>query len=632
MKILILGGGWQQLPAILQAKRMGLQVIVADYLENVPGRREVDVFYPVSTTEREKVLELAKVEQIDGVLAYASDPAAATAAYVAEKLHLPGNPLRAAEILGNKARFREFLRKIEIPAPQTVILKAEDCADPENRVDAGITGIRDDAEELSFHYPLFIKPLDSSGSKGITLLRKRDPARLFEAYRTALSYSRSGQVLAEEYIPYEYPHLIGGDVVIRDGRIVCLGLMDCIREGQDGLVPCGKIWPSRAPQEIRTKIAENLERVTEKLKIADAELNVEFIAGSDEIVYPVEIALRCGGNGIPQLLSDTTGQDWIGEEIRRAIRPEKVPIPILKEKCRIQDVEKGTWKRTLDSAGKQQNTCSRTANNEKGTVNYATWNLHTNRSGLFAGYEIRGPLAQLCYRTEIFYRKGDEVTSFHHAGGILGILYFRFTEQKEAEEMIRRFPTDILVHVISIDNMNDVSMAARHADDYKCIYKEEMRSNTSDFTVAREAVQRKALRQEILRLGEYMNPSFSARERCGWDPAAYAGKLTENAEILAARDETGRIIGLIAAYLNRKEEAFISMLVVEPEYRRCHVAEALCLRIHELARERGIPRVRGEIREDNTACRRLAGKLGYRRVKESGRWGILLAEISKTRR
>lgn len=90
-------------------------------------------------------------------------------------------------------------------------------------------------------YPLLVKPLDSSGSNGITLIRKRDPAGLFEAYRTALSYSRSDQAMAEEYIPYGYPNLIGGDVVIRGGRIVCLGLMDCIREGEDGLVPCGKI-------------------------------------------------------------------------------------------------------------------------------------------------------------------------------------------------------------------------------------------------------------------------------------------------------------------------------------------------------------------------------------------------------
>lgn len=41
MTILVLGGGWQQLPAIRKAREMGLRVIVADYLESAPGRRRI---------------------------------------------------------------------------------------------------------------------------------------------------------------------------------------------------------------------------------------------------------------------------------------------------------------------------------------------------------------------------------------------------------------------------------------------------------------------------------------------------------------------------------------------------------------------------------------------------------------
>ena len=37
-------------------------------------------------------------EKVDGVLAYASDPAAPTAAYVGEKLKLPTNPYYAVDI------------------------------------------------------------------------------------------------------------------------------------------------------------------------------------------------------------------------------------------------------------------------------------------------------------------------------------------------------------------------------------------------------------------------------------------------------------------------------------------------------------------------------------------------------
>lgn len=135
----------------------------------------------------------------------------------------------------------------------------------------------------------------------------------------------------------------------------------------------------------------------------------------------------------------------------------------------------------------------------------------------------------------------------------------------------------------------------------------------------RESECRKDIQREILRLGEYMNPPFSVRKPYGWDPSAYARKLIENAVIIIAHDEAGHIIGLIAAYLNRQEEAFISMLVVEPAYRRCRIAEVLCRCVQKIAENRGILRIRGEIREDNIACWSLVQKLGYRRAAEAER-------------
>lgn len=71
--------------------------------------KEADRFYLVSTRDWEAILALAGSEAVDGVLAFASDPAKLTAAYVAEECGLPGGPREAAEILGNKEKFRQFL-------------------------------------------------------------------------------------------------------------------------------------------------------------------------------------------------------------------------------------------------------------------------------------------------------------------------------------------------------------------------------------------------------------------------------------------------------------------------------------------------------------------------------------------
>ena len=58
----------------------------------------------------DQTIEELDKEKIDGIVAYASDPAAPTAAYVAEKLNLYTNPYESVKTLCNKDEFRSFLK------------------------------------------------------------------------------------------------------------------------------------------------------------------------------------------------------------------------------------------------------------------------------------------------------------------------------------------------------------------------------------------------------------------------------------------------------------------------------------------------------------------------------------------
>ena len=109
-KILFLGAAPSQIPPIKYAKSQGYYVITCDYLPENPGHELADEYHNVSTTDKDAVLELAKKLEIDGIVAYASDPAAPTAAYVAEKMGLPGNPYDSVLILARKDLFRAFLK------------------------------------------------------------------------------------------------------------------------------------------------------------------------------------------------------------------------------------------------------------------------------------------------------------------------------------------------------------------------------------------------------------------------------------------------------------------------------------------------------------------------------------------
>lgn len=225
--ILLLGGSAQQLVAIRAAREMGLRTVLCDYLTDNPGQHEVDKYYNVSTTDVEAVYEVACKERVDGILAYASDPAALPAAIVAERLGLPTNPAKSVEILGLKYPWRQFLGGNGFACPKHFSF----------RPDTSVEEIKE--RTAAFKFPLVVKPTDSSGSKGVTRLEGWEG--LEEAIAWADSYSRNKVLLIEEYIQRGFPSVIGGDIFVWDGKIVLFGEMECLRDMQRSpLIPIGK--------------------------------------------------------------------------------------------------------------------------------------------------------------------------------------------------------------------------------------------------------------------------------------------------------------------------------------------------------------------------------------------------------
>ena len=117
-KILLLGGSAQQVIAIRTAKELGYYTVLCDYLPDNPGQYVADKYYNTSTTDVESVYKIAKEEQVDGILAYASDPAALPGAIVAERLGLPTNPAKSVEVLGLKYPWRQFLHDNGFACPK----------------------------------------------------------------------------------------------------------------------------------------------------------------------------------------------------------------------------------------------------------------------------------------------------------------------------------------------------------------------------------------------------------------------------------------------------------------------------------------------------------------------------------
>ncbi|MBP5431332.1 ATP-grasp domain-containing protein [Ruminococcus sp.] len=381
-KILLLGGSAQQVIAIETAKRLGYYTVLCDYLTDNPGQYVADKFYLVSTTDKEAILDVAKKEQIDGIVAYASDPAAPTAAYVAEKMELNTNPYESVEILCNKDRFRAFLSENGFNTPAA----------------AGYT----DADEAirdtdRFTLPVIIKPVDSSGSKGATVLRSWDT--LSQALDFAFSFSRSHRIIIEEYIEKAHPYLIGGDIFVWDGKVIMWGLMNCHRDNNvNPLVPVGKSYPPELTDKVFNSVKDTLQTMVDKLGIRFGAMNVELVSDKNDRVFMIDVGPRNGGNMIPDLLGYIFGVDVVEMTVKAAMG--EVPVMNISEPVPY----------------------------------YATHNLHTDRDGIYEHIQYSGELEKYIIRKCEYKKKGDSIERFDNAAKALGIIFMKFSD---SSEMIR---------------------------------------------------------------------------------------------------------------------------------------------------------------------------------------------------
>lgn len=303
-KLLFLGGTMQQIPAIKQAKDMGIYVITCDYLKENPGHKYADEYYNVSTTDLDGVLALAKKCNIDGIVAYASDPAAPTAAYVAEKLGLSGNPFESVKILTQKDLFRDFLINNGFNSPKA----------------KGYSSFEQAMEEIDeFRFPVMIKPVDSSGSKGVVKIFEK--AELKDAVEEALYYSRNGRFIIEEFI-VKKGYQVSGDGFSVDGTLVFTSygneLYSKSCDGTRDYVALGEFWPSFLTKEQKKKVDDELQELITALDMKTCAYNIEVIIDENDDVYILELGPRNGGSYIPQLIKYATGVDMIDYTLRAA--------------------------------------------------------------------------------------------------------------------------------------------------------------------------------------------------------------------------------------------------------------------------------------------------------------------------
>lgn len=382
-KIMFLGGNYFQMTATKAAKSLGYHVISVDYLPDNPAHKYADEYYNVSTVDKDAVLELAQKLKIDGIVSYASDVSAPTAAYVAERMGLPTNPYDSVVILTRKDLIRPFMEQHNFNIPQGKSFSEEQ-------------------EALNFFRkikkPAVVKPVDASGSKGVSKVFKEEDFSL--AFQNAKNFSRSGIVIVEEFITRD-GYQIAGDGFLVDGKLAFTGLMN---EHFDllcnPLVPIGESFPSILPDALKEKARAEIQRLLSLLNMKNGALNLDFIIDTSGEVYILEIGPRNGGNLITDALKLATGVDLAEYTVKSA----------LGEDC--SDISPPTVLQYVSS-----------------------YIVHSLMDGIMKEIYISDEIKNDIVSKEIFVKRGEKVFRFENGGLGVGAMLIKHSS---LEEMLYR--------------------------------------------------------------------------------------------------------------------------------------------------------------------------------------------------
>lgn len=291
--VLVLGGKPLGSCEIVQfVHSQGDKAIVADYLplEQSPAKRIADDHWEVSTADVESLAALCRESGVDAIMTGVHEFNISKAIDLCKELGLPfycGEEQFALCL--DKGRFKELCRCWGLRVARAYSV--------------------DEALALGMDaYPLAVKPLDGSGSRGFS--KCEEPASLVDAVAIAKDASKAGEVLIEEYID--------ADAVIvhytaHEGEIIFSGIADksSLRIGANGApIMALQIAPSIHQDAWISQCDSQMRDALSQAGMKNGPIWVEAFFLDGEFIMN-EIGYRFGGSLTYHLVEGLSGIDQL---------------------------------------------------------------------------------------------------------------------------------------------------------------------------------------------------------------------------------------------------------------------------------------------------------------------------------
>jgi biotin carboxylase len=273
--VLVIGSGWEQCALFQTIKESGHRIIATHPLITADAFIYADVIYVKDARDIRAHITIAQTHKIDAVITDNCDYSLYTGAVVASKLGLPFASVQSALYSNDKLSQRQACAKYKILQPEFYKVRTP----LEALKSASILG-----------YPVVIKPVDSRGTFGVTIISKEE--ELLEAYFDAVCYSPSLTLICEKFIE--------GELVTVDGFCFSNGhqsLTVASRTFAGGKKPVTQsvFYPSHHDDDLKKQLLKNHHLVVGALGYDFGHTHGEYFVSPRGEIYLVECANRGAG-------------------------------------------------------------------------------------------------------------------------------------------------------------------------------------------------------------------------------------------------------------------------------------------------------------------------------------------------
>lgn len=274
-KVLVLNTSLNEIRMMMALHDMGYYVIATGGWSNQPGEKYADEYIQMDYSDKERILELAKRIKIDAICACCNDFGVITAAYVAEKMGLPGHDTyENALIMHHKDKFKQFAEKAGINTPIAKYFKNQEEA----------LGWLEYAA-----YPIIVKPTDLTGGKGVSKATNYDEA--VRSIKTAFERSRIKHIVIEPFIEGTQ-HACCTFIINEKVAAVCSNNEYSFANPYKVEIDT---YPAKQFDVVRDELVAQAEKMASALHLKDGILHMQYIM-KDGKAYIIEAMRRVLGN------------------------------------------------------------------------------------------------------------------------------------------------------------------------------------------------------------------------------------------------------------------------------------------------------------------------------------------------